>query len=64
MGVQGHPNHDKDIMRDIEGQQLVYILVMTFMSVEKLEDDEKQAYDLYYICIIFLIIVITTFCKV
>ena len=43
MGVQGHPNHDKDIMKNIEGQQLFYILIMTFMSIEKLEDDEKQA---------------------
>ena len=41
--VQGRPNHDKVIMRNIEGQQLFYILSMTFMSVEKLEDDEKQA---------------------
>ena len=41
MGVQGHPNHDKDIMKNIEGQQLFYILIMTFMSIEKLEVDEK-----------------------
>ena len=43
VGVQGHPNHDKDIMRNIEGQQLIYIFIMTFMSVDKLEDDKKQA---------------------
>ena len=43
MGVQGHPNHDKDIMKNIEGQQPFYILIMTFMTIEKLEDDEKQA---------------------
>ena len=41
MGVQGRPNHDKEIMRNIEGQQFVYTLIMTLMSVEKLENDEE-----------------------
>ena len=42
-GVQGFTNNDEEIVKKIRGFQLYSVLSMTFVSVEKLEDNEKEA---------------------
>ena len=41
--TQGFTNKDEEIVKKIRSVQLYTVLSMTFVSVEKLEDNEKEA---------------------